>query len=70
MADPVLAEELIVATLLREPEKCERLMRKHRPLNDQCRECRVPSTFPKPCRPFRLARVAAYRMDQGHDRSR
>lgn len=64
-----LPDKLIVAMLVRDPEKCERLLRKHRVSSGRCVECRTACTPDAPCRPRRLARVAAYRMEQGRDRS-
>jgi hypothetical protein len=59
-----LPDKLIVAMLVRDPEKCERLLRKHRVANGRCMECRTISTPEQPCRPRGLARIAARKMEQ------
>jgi hypothetical protein len=61
-----LPDKLIVAMLIRDPEKCERLLRKHKPIKNECRQCHIVATPETPCRPLRLARVAAFRMEQAN----
>lgn len=62
------ADELVVAQLVDEPAKCLHLLRKHRPLNNWCKGCYGPSTPEDPCEPYRLARLAAMRMEDADDR--
>ena len=67
MAELTIADELVVAALTADLEKCLRLIQKHRAVAGRCCECRV-DVAPY-CRPFRLARVAAARMETRRDRS-
>lgn len=60
-----LPDKLIVAMLVRDPAKCERLLRKHRVTNGRCAECRTLSTPDAPCRPRKLAKIAARKMGAG-----
>jgi hypothetical protein len=65
-----VADELVVTALVRDPDKCLRLIQRHTPTGKRCRECCIPATLPQPCRPYRLARIAAHRMESERVRSR
>lgn len=58
------ADELVVTQLVGDPEACLRLLRKHRPDKGKCKGCYTLSTPNHPCLPFRLARIAAMRMER------
>lgn len=57
------ADELVVTQLVDDPEMCLRLLRKHRPTKGKCKGCYTPSTPHDPCLPYRLARIAAMRLE-------
>jgi len=65
-----VADELVVTLLVRDPDKCLRLIQKHKPADKQCSACRIPATLPQPCRPYRLARIAAHRTESERVRNR
>jgi hypothetical protein len=62
------ADELVITQLVDDPELCLRLLRKHRPDKGRCKGCYTLSTLADPCKPFRLARIAAIRMGHADDR--
>lgn len=58
------ADELVIAQLVDDPEMCLRLLRKHRPDKGRCKGCYTASSAWTPCRPYRLAVLAAQRIER------